>query len=89
METSWLSDAWDTVKGGFGDWIDYDNMKFERQMAEDRWRWEQSQAKDDAPASSTWGPVASSNGGIDSKTLLIGAAVLGGGYLVARQLKLI
>jgi|GEM_PF-2643283 len=84
-----LDGAWDSAKGVFKDWIDFDNMRFEQQMAEDRFRWEREQARNDAPDTSSWSPVSTSGSSIDGKTLLIGGAVIIGGFLVAKQFKLI
>jgi len=89
MGTTWLDDLWDTGTKAFDKYIDFDSYKFEKQMAQDQYRWETSQARDDAPSQSSWSPVDTSSGGIDGKTLLIGAAVIGGGYLAAKQFKLI
>lgn len=86
---SWLGDLWDSATGVFKDYLDYDSWKFEQNMAEERWRWEKEQAKANAPAQSSWAPISGSSGGIDNKTLLIGGALIVGGYLVAKQMKLI
>jgi len=85
---SWLDSLWNGVTGTFDKWIDYDNLQFEQKMAQDRLAAEQQIASYNAPQPASWAPVTASTG-MDSKTLLIGAVVLVGGYLVAKKLKVI
>ncbi len=80
----WLSDAWDAATGTFKDWIDYDNLKFEQKMAEDRYRWEQDQAKQTAPSNASWGPVSGSS--LNGKTVLIGTLLVGAAFLAYKKL---
>lgn len=85
---SWLGDLWDAATGTFDKWIDYDSMKFDQRMAEDRYRWQAQQLQDNAPSQGSWSPVTTT-GGMSANTILIGGAVLIGGFLVAKHLKLI
>jgi len=49
-----FGDMWDASKGVFKDYIDFESFKFEKTLANDRWKWQAENAKQTAPVAANY-----------------------------------
>lgn len=75
-ETGFFGDLWDTARGVFKDYIDFESFKFEKKLTEDRWAWEASNNQKQAPVASNYASPGSSMMPWVIGAVAVGAAVL-------------
>ncbi len=74
QQKGFLDGLWDNARGVFKDWTDWEKFKFEKNISEDRWKFQRQLETSQAPQRSGWSNPAgvAPRSGIPTTALVVG-----------------